>query len=88
MSRGRVDYDQIALSYGQRYGALKYQGVASTLLSLSRAGPAERILEVGCGTGHWLAQLRALSPYVHGLHSSLHILTPALSRSPRLYRST
>ena len=77
MARGRVDYDQIAPSYDQRYGALKYEGVASTLLSLARAGPAGRILDVGCGTGHWLAQLRAVSPHVYGLDSSLGMLEQA-----------
>jgi len=88
MVHGRVDYDQIATSYNLRYGALQYEGAASTLLSLARAGPAEWILDAGCGTGHWLAQLQAVSPYVYGLDASLRILTPALSRSPRLYRST
>ena len=73
-SCGRVDYDQIATSCDQRHGALQYQGLASTLLSLARAGPAERILKVGCGTGHWLAQLRAVSPHVCGLDSSIRML--------------
>ena len=83
MVHGRVDYDQIATSYNLRYGALQYEGAASTLLSLARAGPAEWILDAGCGTGHWLAQLRALSPHAYGLHSSLLILTPALCKSHR-----
>jgi SAM-dependent methyltransferase len=74
MAGGNVDYDEIAPSYDQRYGALQYEGIASTLLSLARAGPAERILEVGCGTGHWLAQLRAVSPRVYGLDSSVGML--------------
>jgi SAM-dependent methyltransferase len=74
MVHGRVDYDQVATSYNLRYGALQYEGAASTLLSLARAGPAERVLEVGCGTGHWLAQLQAVSPYVYGLDSSTRML--------------
>jgi len=74
MVRGHVDYDRIAPSYDQRYGALQYEGVASTLRSLARAGPAERILEVGCGTGHWLGQLGAISPPVSGPDSSTRML--------------
>jgi ubiquinone/menaquinone biosynthesis C-methylase UbiE len=74
IARGHVDYDQIAPSYDQRYGALQYEGVASTLLSLARAGPAERILEVGCGTGHWLSELQPISPHVYGLDSSVGML--------------
>lgn len=77
MARSRVDYDQIAPSYDQRYGALEYEGVASTLLFLARAGPAERILEVGCGTGHWLTELQAVSPQVYGLDSSIRMLEQA-----------
>jgi len=34
---GRVDFDQLAASYDQRFGALQYEGVASTLFS--RLGP-------------------------------------------------
>ena len=74
MVHGRVDYDQIATSYNLRYGALQYEGAASTLLSLARAGPAERVLEVGCGTGHWLAQLQALSRRAYSPDSSIRML--------------
>ncbi|MGB9301813.1 MAG: class I SAM-dependent methyltransferase [Anaerolineae bacterium] len=77
MARGRVDYDQIAPSYDQRYGALQYEGVASTLLSLAPAGSAERILEVGCGTGHWLTEPQAVFPHVYGLDSSIRMLEQA-----------
>jgi len=77
MVHGRVDCDQIATSYNLRYGALQYEGAASTLLSLARAGPAEWILDAGCGTGHWLAQLQALSPHVYGLDSSKRMLQQA-----------
>ena len=74
MVHGRVDYDQIATSYNLRYGALQYEGSASTVLSLARAGPAEWILDAGCGTGHWLTELQAVSPYVYGLDSSTRML--------------
>lgn len=77
MSLKRVDYDQVAPTYNHRYGALKYEGVASTLLSLARSGSADRILEVGCGTGRWLAQLQTVARQVCGLDLSVGMLKQA-----------
>ncbi len=77
MSYGHVDYDQIASTYDQRYGALKYEGIASTLLSLARDNSVHRILEVGCGTGRWLAELQAVARQVYGLDVSLRMLKEA-----------
>ena len=73
MSHDRVNYEKIAPTYDQRYGALEYAGVASTLLSLIRSTP-NRVLEVGCGTGHWVAKLRPSSPHVYGLDLSAGML--------------
>jgi SAM-dependent methyltransferase len=72
-----VDYDQIAPLYDQRYGVLEYEGIASTLLSLARDGSVDRILEVGCGTGRWLAELQTVGQQVYGLDSSLAMLKEA-----------
>jgi len=77
MSYGQVDYDQIAATYDQRYGALEYEGIASTLLALARAGSVDRILEVGCGTGRWLAELQTVARQVYGLDVSLGMLKEA-----------
>ena len=72
--RSRVQYAQIAPTYDRRYEAFQYEGVASCLLSVAQAAPAERILEVGCGTGHWLTRLGAVCEYTYGLESSLPML--------------
>ena len=77
MVQEQVDYDQIAHTYDRRYGAQGYEGVASTVLSLARSGAAHSVLEVGCGTGHWLAQLRGVCPEVYGLDLSLAMLRQA-----------
>lgn len=77
MSYRHVDYDQIAPMYDQRYGALKYEGIVSTLLSLAQEGSIERILEVGCGTGRWLAELQTVASQVYGLDLSLSMLKEA-----------
>jgi ubiquinone/menaquinone biosynthesis C-methylase UbiE len=72
-----VNYDQIAPKYDLRYGAQEYGGVASLLRSLTQDPAAERILEVGCGTAHWVAHLRPSSDYVYGLDLSAGMLRQA-----------
>jgi ubiquinone/menaquinone biosynthesis C-methylase UbiE len=56
---GRVtDYDRIAGRFDTRYSLYAYDGVRETLLNF--LGPQRSAtLEVGCGTGHWLAALEA-----------------------------
>ena len=55
---GRLtDYDRIASDYDRRYEILEYAGVRDALLSF--IADSHAILEVGCGTGHWLATLGA-----------------------------
>jgi ubiquinone/menaquinone biosynthesis C-methylase UbiE len=45
---------------------------------------AERILEVGCGTGHWLASLRPVSGQLYGLDLSAGMLAQAGQRQTPL----
>ena len=47
-----VDYDQVAPSYDSRYVERDYAGIEKTLRAFSK--DSKRVLEVGCGTGHWL----------------------------------
>ena len=46
----QVDYDRLAAEYEQRYKTNRLEGVGAALEGLRRG----RVLEVGCGTGHWL----------------------------------
>ncbi len=55
-SASKVDYDQVAAFYDRRFAG----GESSSLQHLQRLARqpnVERILEVGCGTGHWLVNL-------------------------------
>jgi ubiquinone/menaquinone biosynthesis C-methylase UbiE len=51
----RVNYDLVAQDYDARYAASGPPGIESTLRDLTREARARSILEVGCGTGQWLA---------------------------------
>lgn len=74
-----VEYDAVANSYNQRYkiGAYKPQGIASKLLNLIHETDAKRVLEVGCGTGHWLHILVEDRGQVVGIDQSLGMLRKA-----------
>jgi ubiquinone/menaquinone biosynthesis C-methylase UbiE len=54
----RVDYDSIAARFDRRYAENDYRGVERALLSFA-GQPGAELLEVGCGTGHWLALLHS-----------------------------
>ena len=52
-----VDYDHIARTYDRRYQEYQYPGVEQALLQFAASRPGLQVLEVGCGTGHWLGLL-------------------------------
>ena len=57
---GRIaDYDRIAGSYDRRYDLHAYEGVKDALFGFLDSASVSSVLEVGCGTGHWLAKIRS-----------------------------
>jgi SAM-dependent methyltransferase len=52
-----VNYDAIARRYDRRYERNDYGGVEAALVDFVGDDPTRSILEVGCGTGHWLGRL-------------------------------
>jgi SAM-dependent methyltransferase len=79
-----VDYDRIAPSYNRRFVHETPGGEAKALAALVGKLQAARILEVGCGTGHWLASLSDLTGQAIGLDLSAGMLAQAQQRPGRL----
>lgn len=78
----QVDYDHIAPTYNRRFEAdVARPRIARALFELVQECPALDLLEVGCGTGHWLAQLQSKGCRTTGLDRSIGMLTQARQRA-------
>jgi ubiquinone/menaquinone biosynthesis C-methylase UbiE len=86
----KVNYDEIAGTFDARYTVESFEGVFSELCSLARQGGALGILEVGCGSGHWLARMKDAGHNVWGLDLSLGMLQQARAKdgASRLVQGT
>lgn len=80
----RVNYDQIASTYDRRFEVGGMRATAAALLALADDLRARRILEVGCGTGRWLADLRPATDQLYGLDLSTGMLSRARERDEQL----
>jgi ubiquinone/menaquinone biosynthesis C-methylase UbiE len=84
-----VDYDKVAPTYDKRFAHYTGvpEGVAAALVELAGEVQARQILEVGCGTGHWLRLLSPLGYTVYGLDRSMGMLGAAQTAgAPNLAR--
>jgi ubiquinone/menaquinone biosynthesis C-methylase UbiE len=77
-----VDYDAIARDYDRRYERNYYEGVQRTVMEFVGPGSDRAVVEVGCGTGHWLHGLRAAGVRVIGVDRAWNMLRRALSSVP------
>ena len=73
----RVNYDAIAPTYNRRFAEQRRSGILQALEELVQAIGAERVLEVGCGTGYWLQRLGKSARQVYGLDFSAGMLAQA-----------
>jgi SAM-dependent methyltransferase len=85
----RVDYDALAGDYSSRYRRNDYSGVTAALAEFCATdlvGHRMLIVEVGCGTGHWLD---AIGTNVVGIDPSPAMLQAARAAAPaaRLVRA-
>jgi ubiquinone/menaquinone biosynthesis C-methylase UbiE len=76
----RIDYDGIAGTYDRRYLHNDYSGVERAVSEFAAQHRSGRVLEVGCGTGHWLTVLSGQGMRVAGLDASARMLARARER--------
>lgn len=78
----KVNYDQLAHTYNQRYHEDPLDKIEEELTALAHQNQAKMLLEIGCGTGRWLNGLAAQveSARVYGLDFSRGMLAQAAAR--------
>jgi len=74
----RNDYNSISDKYNRRYEINPLKGVEGALRDLIAEIGVQRVLEIGCGTGHWLKTLVPHVDRIIGLDSSSGMLRHAL----------
>jgi SAM-dependent methyltransferase len=74
----RSRYNSISGTYARRYEINPLSGVEGALRDLIAEIGARRVLEIGCGTGHWLKTLATHVDWIVGLDSSSGMLRRAL----------
>jgi ubiquinone/menaquinone biosynthesis C-methylase UbiE len=70
-------YDTVAHAYDRRYALHDYPGIRAAVLATADAAPGNRVLELGCGTGKWLAVLGTTGREVTGIDASTEMLEHA-----------
>jgi len=81
MTLPATDYEVIAADYDRRYRDYDWTLAEREILHFAGNVPRD-VLEVGCGTGHWLALLHAHGARVSGLDASPAMLARARSKLP------
>lgn len=73
----KLNYDQIASDYNQRYPDSQTWDRGQALLKLAGQLKAKTTLEVGSGTGFWLNLLHQVTPRLYGLDFSAGMISQA-----------
>jgi ubiquinone/menaquinone biosynthesis C-methylase UbiE len=79
----RVDYDAIAAAFDRRYARNRYDGTLAALLDF--VGRAVEVAEIGCGTGHWLAEIADRGRTIVGIDPSQGMLDVARRSAPHAF---
>ena len=77
----RIDYNTMAETYDRRYAANAMEPIAEALRNLAVQLKARCVLEAGCGTGHWLTEMRTVA-HAFGTDRSLNMLHQASRKHP------
>jgi ubiquinone/menaquinone biosynthesis C-methylase UbiE len=81
-----TNYDAIAGGYNVRYRNYDYGEIKEALRAFV-GEPVGAILEVGCGTGFWLRELRERAAIVAGVDRSAEMLARAVDSGAALVRA-
>lgn len=79
----RVDYDTVAPAFDRRYQHNSYAGIEQSLREFIGDIRHRAILEVGCGSGHWLKVLEDAADAVAGADLSHAMLRIAKAAAPQ-----
>lgn len=77
----KVNYNEISPVYNIRYSVSPLEGVLSFLKNLVGTYSPKKILEIGCGTAHWLRELSNYEVQLFGGDYSIGMLKQA-SKNP------
>jgi ubiquinone/menaquinone biosynthesis C-methylase UbiE len=77
-----TDYDSISSQYDRRYQRQQYPGIEQALFAFLGENSNVDVLEVGCGTGHWLKTLDSRTGVLTGLDLSTNMLGRAQAEAP------
>ena len=77
-----TDYDSISSKYDRRYQGQEYPGTEHALFAFIGENSNVKVLEVGCGTGHWLKVLAKRTALLTGLDLSANMLQRAQQEAP------
>jgi ubiquinone/menaquinone biosynthesis C-methylase UbiE len=73
----RVDYDDVASTYDQRYRSNRFEQTSETLRDFIGTDSNLDVAEIGCGTGHWISELEDGVRSIVGMDLSLGMLHEA-----------
>ncbi len=71
----KVNYNEISPVYNDRYKQSPLEGVEKYLVKTVQSYKPKNVLEVGCGTSHWLNQLHGFDCNLFGADYSLGMLS-------------
>lgn len=74
INKAKIDYNKISSVYNERYKISPLSGIQVFLENLVSNQPLQNILEVGCGTGHWLSVISKLNRRLYGIDYSVGML--------------
>ncbi|OGU55211.1 MAG: hypothetical protein A2V66_00680 [Ignavibacteria bacterium RBG_13_36_8] len=77
MKFNRINYNSLAKSYNKRYTASPLEGIGKEIDKIANNLKPNRILEIGCGTGHWLKKISDSNSLLYGIDYSIGMLSQA-----------